>query len=116
MHPQLPIIYVSSSSLETSGPQTDGMLRQNAIVNQCKDLCASRMLAKPRTSSAVHHHGEQNDGGKRKQELKVGDFALIPAWVEHQEVNEGDEDVVWCIVRSGEVPIVVNLPGGWGTS
>ena len=82
------------------------------------------------------------DGGKRKQHLKPGDFALIPAFAEHQEVNESDEvsksrmreergeglmgkgefadkvmqDVVWCIVRSGEAPIVVNLPEGWGSS
>lgn len=106
------------------------MIRQNAIVNACPDICASRMIAKPHTASAVHHHGSENtivfahaghgtivyEGGKRKQQLKPGDYALIPAYAEHQEVNESDEDVVWCIVRSGESPIVVNLEGGWGTS
>lgn len=34
-----------------------------------------------------------SDDGKTRQELSPGDFALIPAWTEHQEVNDGDEDV-----------------------
>jgi uncharacterized RmlC-like cupin family protein len=49
----------------------------------------------------------------QKQPLSPGDFALIPAWTEHQEVNESDEDVVWIITRSGRAPVVVNLRG-WG--
>ena len=41
---------------------------------------------------------------------------LIPANREHQEVNDGDEEVVWVIVRSPQsTPVVVNL-GGWGES
>lgn len=85
------------------------------------------MLAKPHTASAVHHHGAQDtivyavrgrgavvsDGGEMKVQLEPGDYALIPAFMEHQEVNDGDEDVVWTIVRSGRVPEVVNLTG-WG--
>lgn len=86
------------------------------------------MIAKPHSASAVHHHGEQDtivyassghgavvsgpDGSKR-QELAPGDFALIPAWAEHQEVNDSDEEVVWIITRSGSSPVVVNL-NGWG--
>jgi uncharacterized RmlC-like cupin family protein len=83
------------------------------------------MIAKPHSGSAVHHHGEQDtvvfafsghgtivsEGGKKKQQLEPGDYALIPAYAEHQEVNEGDEEVVWCIVRSGKEPKVVNLEG-----
>jgi uncharacterized RmlC-like cupin family protein len=45
--------------------------------------------------------------------LAPGDFALIPAWTEHQEVNDGDEEVTWIITRSGGTPVVVNLEG-WG--
>jgi len=37
------------------------------------------------------------------------------AFAEHQEVNDSDEDVVWCIVRSGGEPCVVNIDG-WGES
>lgn len=49
-----------------------------------------------------------------RQDLTPGDWALIPAFREHQEVNDGDEEVVWVIVRApGGVPVVENL-SGWG--
>ena len=88
------------------------------------------MRAQPHSSSAVHHHGEQDtivyavsgrgaivsEGGERRQDLEPGDWALIPAGMEHQEVNDGAEEVVWVICRSpGRAPVVVNL-GGWGES
>ncbi|KAF8852824.1 hypothetical protein BDZ45DRAFT_729923 [Acephala macrosclerotiorum] len=49
------------------------------------------------------------------EELSPSDFALIPAWTEHQEINDGDEEVTWIITRSGGAPVVVNLEG-WGGS
>lgn len=87
------------------------------------------MLAKPHSSSAVHHHGDQDtivyavrghgtvisEGGKKRQDLSPGDFALIPAYAEHQEVNDGDEEVTWVITRSGRRPVIENLEG-WGKS
>jgi uncharacterized RmlC-like cupin family protein len=87
------------------------------------------MTALPKSASAVHHHGPQDtivyaasghgaivsEGGKKRQDLAPGDFALIPAYAEHQEVNDGDEDVVWVITRSGSEPVVENLEG-WGKS
>ena len=125
-----PVKYVPASSLAESGGQTEGMIRQNAIVDLTDNICASRMMAKPHSSSAVHHHGEQDtvvialsghgtivsEGGEKKQKLAPGDYALIPAWAEHQEANEGDEEVVWAIIRApGGNPNVVNLEG-WGKS
>lgn len=112
---QKPVIVTKSNALQTSGGQTEGMIRQNALINLTDNLCASRMIAKPHTASAIHHHGDQDtvvfafagygavvsEGGKTRQELAPGDFALIPAFTEHQEINDGEEDVVWCIVRSG---------------
>ncbi len=87
------------------------------------------MIAKPHSSSAIHHHGDQDtivyavcgrgvvvsEGGKRRQILEAGDFALIPAHTEHQEENDGDEEVTWVITRSGRTPVVLNLTG-WGSS
>ena len=124
-----PVVVTRSSSLQTSGGQTEGMIRQNALANLTDGICASRMIAKPHTESAIHHHDDQDtvvfafsghgtivsEGGKKKERLDPGDYALIPAYAEHQEVNEGDEDVVWCIVRSGREPKVINM-GGWGES
>lgn len=129
MSEQKPVVVTRSGDLVQSGGQTDGMIRQNALVNLTPGICASRMIAEPHSGSAVHHHGELDtvvfafkgrgtivsEGGKRKETLEPGDYALIPAYAEHQEVNEGDEEVVWCIVRSGKEPVVVNLEG-WGTS
>ena len=56
------------------------------------------MYAEPHTASAIHHHGEMDtivyavrgrgalvsDGGKKRQQLDPGDWALIPAFAEHQ--------------------------------
>ncbi|TVY21762.1 hypothetical protein LARI1_G001226 [Lachnellula arida] len=116
-----------STALDEGTGQTEGMIRQGAIIDKSDKICASVMIAKPNTSSAVHHHGEQDtiifaksghgtilsNDGKTRQDLSPGDFALIPAWAEHQEANEGEEEVVWIISRSGGSPVVVNLEG-WG--
>ncbi|KAL8995011.1 MAG: hypothetical protein Q9188_006910 [Gyalolechia gomerana] len=118
-----------ASSLQTSTGQTEGMIRQGAITDQSDKICASVMIAKPHSSSAVHHHGEQDtivyalsghgtvvsEAGKKKQDLAPGDFALIPAWAEHQEVNNSSEEVTWIISRSGRAPVVDNL-AGWEAS
>ena len=129
MPPSKPVHYTDGSNLQTSGGQTEGMLRQNAITSVSENLCASVMIAKPHSGSAIHHHGDQDtivyaasghgtvvsEGGKKRQVLKPGDFVLIPAYAEHQEVNDGDGEVKWIITRSGTEPIVQNLDG-WGTS
>ncbi|OQO01028.1 hypothetical protein B0A48_13271 [Cryoendolithus antarcticus] len=130
-HAQNPVIYTPASSLTVSGGQTEGMIRQSAIVKLTPNICASRMIAKPHTSSAVHHHGDQDtvvfahkgkgvivsEGGKKRVVVEEGGFALIPAFAEHQEVNESEEDVVWAIIRApGDEPVVVNLEKGWGSS
>lgn len=51
----------------------------------------------------------------KRHELSAGDFAFIPPWTEHQEINETDEDVVWVLIRGGPHPVVVYLEG-WGGS
>lgn len=120
---------VPSDSLSTpSTGQTSGMTRKPAITNLAS-ICGSIMLASPHSASAVHHHGSQDtivyavrgrgaivsEGGNKRQELKAGDWGLIPAFAEHQEVNDGDEEVEWVIVRGGREAEVVNLEG-WGKS
>lgn len=128
MPSQAPVVHVPSDSIKPSGGQTTGMIRSNAI-SDLASICGSVMLAHPHTSSDIHHHGDQDtiiyaaqgrgtvvsESGKKRQDLKPGDFALIPKFVEHQEVNDSDEDVVWIITRSGTSPVVENLKG-WDTS
>ncbi|KAK6949042.1 hypothetical protein Daesc_009115 [Daldinia eschscholtzii] len=53
------------------------------------------------------------DEEPKRHELSPGDFAFIPPWTEHQEINETDENVVWILIRSGPEPVVVYLTG-WG--
>ncbi|OCL11069.1 hypothetical protein AOQ84DRAFT_202669 [Glonium stellatum] len=113
-----------------SGAQTEGMIRMNAITDMSDQICGTVMIAKPHTASAIHHHGEEDTivyaaqghgaivsgpNGSKRQELSPGDFALIPAYTEHQEVNDSDEDILWIITRGGRNPIVQNLDG-WGKS
>ena len=66
---------------------------------------------------AAKGHGAIVSGpnGSKREELAPGDFALIPAYAEHQEVNDSSDDVVWIITRGGRNPIVHNLEG-WGKS
>lgn len=45
--------------------------------------------------------------------MPLGDFAFLPAWEEHPEGNDGDEEVVGAIVRTGWETCVEEL-GGWG--
>ncbi|KAF9699122.1 hypothetical protein EKO04_003061 [Ascochyta lentis] len=119
----------ASEITSPSGPQSDGMERIPAIVDMSNQICGTVMLAKPHSASAVHHHGEEDTivyavsgrgaivsaNGQKRQELAPGDFALIPSYAEHQEVNDGDEEVKWIITRGGRNPIVHNLDD-WGKS
>lgn len=62
----------------------------------------------------VSGHGSiVSDNGKTRSDVSPGDFALIPAFTQHQELNDGDADFVCTITRGGRHPVVVNLDG-WG--
>ncbi|KAI1821611.1 RmlC-like cupin domain-containing protein [Xylaria intraflava] len=105
-------------------------IRQGVIVGKSEKMCATMLRVKPHCTSAVHHNGEQetiiyaasgtgvlvtNTGGGeehlRRYELSAGDFAIVPPWTEHQEVNETDEEIVWVLVRTGPEPTTVYLTG-----
>ncbi|KZT57153.1 RmlC-like cupin [Calocera cornea HHB12733] len=121
------VTLVKKDELHGSTGQTGGMARYGALQGVSDKMNATVMVAEPHTHSDVHHHGDQDtiifgksgkgtvvfNGGKDRVNITPGDFALIPAGVEHEEVNEGDEQVVWIIVRSGSQPQVVNLES-WG--
>ncbi|MCJ1471772.1 hypothetical protein MMC13_000412 [Lambiella insularis] len=126
----MPLTHTPSSHLRPtspSGAQTSGMTRLSALSDLSPSICASLMIAAPHSASAIHHHGPQDtvvyarsghgaivtERGAKRQLMAPGDFALIPAWEAHQEVNEGTEECVWVIVRSGREGVVENL-GGWG--
>jgi uncharacterized RmlC-like cupin family protein len=46
--------------------------------------------------------------------LTAGDFATVPAWTEHQSLNESDaDDLVWVVIQTGPRPLEVTL-SDWG--
>lgn len=48
--------------------------------------------------------------GPKRHELAKGDFAFIPAWTEHQAVNESEQDdLMWVVIRTGSSPVEVDL-------
>jgi uncharacterized RmlC-like cupin family protein len=44
-------------------------------------------------------------------EAGPGDFIYVPPYVPHQEINASDTEPLSCVLcRSGQEPVVVNLP------
>ncbi|KAK4187499.1 RmlC-like cupin domain-containing protein [Podospora australis] len=111
------------------------VISRNAVVDKTDKMCASVLLIKPNSSSPIHHHGEQEtilyvSSGKgvllgppkdddevaqaERRALEQGDFAFVPAWTEHQALNESNEqDLLLVVIRSGGSPVDVNLTT-WG--
>ncbi|KAK3305625.1 RmlC-like cupin domain-containing protein [Chaetomium strumarium] len=105
---------------------------RNALVDKADKMCASVLVVKPNSSSSVRHHGEQeailytvsgngalltqpegDDEKPKRHEIGPGDFAFIPAWTEHQVVNESGVDFHLVVIRSGSKPVEVSLTD-WG--
>ena len=119
---------VKPLQLDDQTAQTTGMRRLAAITHVrvgSEALWAGVMLAEPDTASSVHHHGpletvvyvlsgkSQVRWGSRLEhevDLEAGDFAFIPPFMPHQEINPSpDQPTQWIVVRSGPEAIVVNL-------
>lgn len=121
-----------------------GVSMRDALVHKSDRMCATILTVKPTCSTVVFHNAEQecivyavsgtailatlaedhdahDDSDSTvpppppaRHVLGPGDFAYVPAWVEHQVVNEStDTEVVWVVVRSGPEPTVVPL-AEWG--
>jgi uncharacterized RmlC-like cupin family protein len=109
-------------------PQTTGMRRLAAISHLLagsESLWAGVMLAEPKTTSSVHHHGPLETvvyvlsgtskvrwGSRLEHEvdLEPGDFLLIPPYTPHQEINPSpDQPTMWVVVRSGQEAVIVHL-------
>ncbi len=120
---------VRGDDLDTNTPQTPGMLRAAAISHAragASKLWAGTVTIHPRAKTGAHHHGELESviyvvkgrarmrWGERLEfvaEAGPGDFIYVPPFVPHQEINASSEEPLECVlVRSGQEPIVVNLP------
>jgi len=120
---------VRAGDLDTNTAQTPGMTRAAAITHAsagAQRLWAGTVVVQPNAKTGAHHHGELETvlyiiKGRARfrwgeqlefvDEAGPGDFIYVPPFVPHQEINaRRDMPVEAVVVRSGQDPIVVNLP------
>jgi uncharacterized RmlC-like cupin family protein len=120
---------VKAGQLDTNTPQTPGMDRAAAInraMAGAEKLWAGTVTIHPNAKTGPHHHGELESviyvlkGRARMRwgeqlefvaEAELGDFIFVPPYVPHQEINASPDAPLECVVvRSGQEPIIVNLP------
>jgi uncharacterized RmlC-like cupin family protein len=120
---------VRASDLDPNTPQTPGMSRAAAITyarTGAHKLWAGTVVVQPAAKTGPHHHGELEtvlyvvkgcarmrwgDRLEFSDEAGPGDFIFVPPFVPHQEINALSDEACECVVvRSGQEPIVVNLP------
>jgi uncharacterized RmlC-like cupin family protein len=120
---------VAAGSLDPNTAQTPGMLRAAAITTAsagAQRLWAGTVTIEPAARTGAHHHGELESviyvvagrarmrWGERLEFTATagpGDFIFVPPFVPHQEMNASPDEPLTCVlVRSGQEPIVVNLP------
>jgi uncharacterized RmlC-like cupin family protein len=119
---------VRAGELDTNTPQTPGMNRAAAITHAragAEKLWAGTVVIHPDAKTGAHHHGPVESviyvvsGQARMRwgeqleftaEAGPGDFIYVPPYVPHQEINASADEALSCVlVRSGQVPVVVNL-------
>jgi uncharacterized RmlC-like cupin family protein len=114
---------VTPGEREPADP-TPGMTREKAIA--AGPLWAGLVRTDPGASSGWHHHGsyetsiyvargelrmESGPGGADVVTAHEGDFVHVPGGVVHRETNTGDHESHLVVVRAGEGPPTVNVPG-----
>ncbi len=120
---------VRAGELDRDTPQTPGMTRAAAITyarTGAQKLWAGTVVVEPEAATGPHHHGELETvlyiiSGRARfrwgdrlefvDEAGPGDFIYVPPYVPHQEINARQDIAVEAVVvRSGQDPIVINLP------
>jgi uncharacterized RmlC-like cupin family protein len=119
---------IHGCDLDPNTPQTAGMNRAAAVTTAsagAQKLWAGTVVIHPDAKTGAHHHGEVESviyvvsgqarmrWGERLEfvaEAGPGDFIFVPPFVPHQEINAAADRPLECVlVRSGQVPVVVNL-------
>ena len=120
---------IPANALDSSTAQTPGMDRRAAITYArvgAQKLWAGTVHIHPNAKTGAHHHGPLESviyvvRGKARMrwgeqlefvaEAGPGDFIYVPPYVPHQEINASDTEPLSCVLcRSGQEPVVVNLP------
>ena len=119
---------IGADALDANTAQTPGMDRKAAINFArvgARKLWAGTVHIDPDAKTGAHHHGplesviyvvkgrarmRWGDALEFTAEAGPGDFIYVPPYVPHQEINASDDAPLSCVlVRSGQVPVVVNL-------
>ncbi len=118
---------VGADRLVANTAQTPGMHRMAAINGDAgaQRLWAGTVDIEAHARTGPHHHGHLESviyvvsglarmrWGDRLEyaaEAGPGDFIFVPPYVPHQEINAADDGPLRCVlVRSDQVPVVVNL-------
>jgi len=125
---QQSIRVIRPAQFDAATAQTPGSARVAAVSAKAgieSPMWAGLFFVEPGARTGIHHHGEQDtviyvlsgssyvrwgDRGEFNATLYAGDFAFVPAWLPHQEINpSGGTSFQWVVVRSTPEPIVVNL-------
>jgi uncharacterized RmlC-like cupin family protein len=100
------------------------MVREAAI--QADNLWAGLVRTAPGATSGWHHHGDHETsiyvargrlrmefgpGGAQVVHAVEGDFLHVPTGAIHREGNDGETESHLVVVRSGQGPPTINLPG-----
>lgn len=120
---------IPGNQLDANTAQTPGMDRRAAINLArvgAQKLWAGTVSIHPNAKTGAHHHGHLESviyivrGRARMRwgehleftaEAGPGDFIYVPPYVPHQEINASDTEPLSCVLcRSGQEPVVVNLP------
>ena len=115
---------VTPGDRSSDGPQTPGMLREQAFSEEGSWVGFVR--TEPGIVSGWHHHGEyetffycvsgrvrveHGPGGREASEAGPGDFARIPKGTVHRESNPGEDESVAIVFRIGSGVPVINIGG-----
>ena len=119
---------VRGDQLDSSTPQTPGMLRLAAITAtsaNAQKIWAGTVTIQADAKTGAHHHGELESiiyvvSGRARMrwgekleytaEAGPGDFIFVPPFVPHQEINASTDEALHCVlVRNDQDPVVVNL-------
>jgi uncharacterized RmlC-like cupin family protein len=120
---------IPGNQLDPNVPSTKGMDRKAAINfarTGAQKLWAGTVTIHANAKTGAHHHGPLESviyvvKGKARMrwgeklefvaEAGPGDFIYVPPYVPHQEINASDTEPLSCVLcRSGQDPVVVNLP------
>lgn len=121
-----------AEQLEPTHPTVEGpVIERPAVVGKCDNMCVSVITTRPHSRSSIRHNSEQDtiiyavsgngtlvvseavNSELKHHELAPGDFAFVPAWIEHQIKNESDEDFQLLMIQNGPSPIRADL-SEWG--